>query len=94
MQKNIIKPIILLSINFLFLITVLARADEKYYNLVELINNSNVVIKGKVVEINSYERVKGRIYSDIKFYVTKILKGKLVENQEIILTYYGGTIQE
>ena len=77
---------------FLFYVTIIqAFTGEKYYNIIELINKSDVIARGKVVSINSYEKERGRIYSDILFSVTEIYKGNVV-NIEIHLTTLGGTL--
>ncbi len=92
MTKSIFKTIALAIISLLFISVISAVQDEKYYSFVELVNNSDLIVRGKVLSINSYEKEKGRIYSDIKFRVTKTYKGQFVENRDVSFTFLGGTI--
>jgi hypothetical protein len=84
---------ILLVFIFLFVtIKFMAISGNKDFSLLELIKTSDLIVKGKVVSINSYEKTKGCIYSDISFLITTVYKGKSIENTEILLTFIGGTI--
>lgn len=40
-------------------------------NLLELINMSNSIVRGKVTEMKSYKEGQGRIYTDIHIVITE-----------------------
>ena len=84
--KNIIVYI------FLFQVIILALPQARLFTMDELVNESNFIVSGKVISISCFEGTNGRIYSDIKFQVSKVYKGHIQTKQELIFTFMGGTI--
>jgi len=69
-----------------------ASEHEKLFTLEELTTNSSLIVKGKIISINCYEKEGGRFYSDISILVTEVIKGETEKERVLNLTYYGGTI--
>lgn len=67
-------------------------SQDKLYTIDDLVSSSNFIVLGKVTSISNYEGGNGRIYSDIKFQVSKVYKGKIQTDQELNFTFMGGEL--
>lgn len=89
-MKSIIILKCLLVLLFIYQTDVLTQ--DKEYSLNELAGSSNAIVLGKVTKINSWVGGNGRIYSDVKFHVSKVYKGKMKQNQELNFSLLGGSM--
>lgn len=89
-MKRIIILKSLLILLFFYQLDVLAQ--DKEYTLNELVSSSKCIVLGKVTKINSWVGGNGRIYSDIKFHVSTVYKGKIKQKQELNFSLLGGSI--
>ncbi|KAF0139782.1 MAG: hypothetical protein FD122_2957 [Stygiobacter sp.] len=84
----IVKSLLIL----LFILRFNAVAQNNEFTIEKLVGSSNAIIQGKVTKIDSWTGVNGRIYSDVKFKVSSVFKGKVKQNQELNFRLLGGTL--
>ena len=88
--KNLAR--VLLTISFFFSGYSLIAQDEPF-TLKKLAKESSDIVIGVPVAMNSYEKQNGKyVYTDIDILVKKKMKGKLIADDIITLTMYGGKI--
>jgi hypothetical protein len=89
-----LKNVFLILISFILFFTFsFLIAQDKPLTLKEICNESNNIIIGTPVSMNSYKSNDGRhVYTDIDIAVEKSMKGNLTNQDVIKLTMYGGTI--
>lgn len=68
--------------------------NNENYTFSSLMKESALIVQGYVSSVESYEKSKGRIYSDIKFIITEVFEGDYDVNSTIEFTYLGGTVNE
>ena len=88
--KNLAR--VLLTISFFFSGYSLIAQDEPF-TLKKLAKESSDIVIGVPVAVKSYEKQNGKyVYTDIDILVKKKMKGKLIADDIITLTMYGGKI--
>jgi hypothetical protein len=75
----------------LLLLNSILFSQRKVYTFDDLVNSSNLIVRGKVNAVYTYEIRKGVLLSDINFRVTKVYKGNEKISSDLIFQVFGGT---
>ncbi len=88
-KTTIISVLLVISI---FGLVSKAHSRIAYLNTDELVAESDAVVNGEVMAINSYMTKNMRIYTDIEVKVRDTLKGPINENGTVVFTIPGGRV--
>jgi hypothetical protein len=75
----------------LLLLNSILFSQRKVYTFDDLVNSCNLIVRGKVNAVHTYEIRKGLLLSDINFRVTKVYKGNEKISSDLIFQVFGGT---
>lgn len=89
MKLHLTKKIVLIIL--LFSLST-AYSQNQPLSMNDLVNYSQFIVKAKLTKMVSYIGANNRIYSDIKYIVSKVYKGKIKTGEEVNFTFMGGSI--
>lgn len=75
----------------LLLLNSILFSQRKVYTFDNLVNSSNLIVRGKVNAVHTYEIRKGLLLSDITFRITNVYKSNEKISSDFIFKIIGGT---